>query len=42
MVTWMCDLLRGPSKELAERLEIGIGTTGTGNRLQWYGHVLQK
>jgi len=46
MVRWMCDAKvkdRVPSKELRERLGIDdIILILQQNRLQWYGHVLQK
>jgi len=46
MVRWMCNVKvkdRDPSKELRERLGIDdIILILQQNRLQWYGHVLQK
>jgi len=46
MVRWMCEVKvrdRVPSKELKERLGIDdIILVLQQNRLQWYGHVLQK
>jgi len=46
MVRWMCNVKvkdRVPSKELRERLGIDdIILILQQNRLQWYGHVLQK
>ena len=46
MVRWMCNVKvkdRVPSKELGERLGIDdIILILQQNRLQWYGHVLQK
>jgi len=46
MVRWMCNdkvKYRVPSKELTERLGIDdIILMLQQNRLQWYGHVLQK
>ena len=46
MVRWMCDVRVKdivPSKELRERLGIDdIISVLQQNRLQWYGHVLQK
>ena len=46
MVRWMCGVKlkdRFPNKELRERLEVDdIALVLQQNRLQWYGHVLQK
>ena len=46
MVRWMCGVKlkdRFPSKELRERLGIDdITLVLQQNKLQWYGHVLQK
>jgi len=46
MVRWMCNVKvidRVPSKELRERLGIDyVILVLPQNRLQWYGHVLQK
>ena len=46
MVRWMCNVKvkdRVPSRELRERLGIDdIIVIIQQNRLQWYGHVLQK
>jgi len=46
MVRWMCGVKlqdRVPSKGLRERLVLDdIITVLQQNRLQWYGHVLQK
>ena len=46
MVRWMCGIKlqdRVPSKELRERLRLDdIIQILQQNRLQWYGHLLQK